>query len=152
MAKEDGGTPKSANVDLAELFDKHGALVAEMAAAGTTIETLKAQVETLTKERDELTAKAGDTDETMAAELKAAKETLGEVTKFLAEHAKAALVASGKDNPEVPEGVTEMVAAITAAGVKLHQIVGAGETAEAASTKATETELKASRSAFRTRR
>lgn len=154
MAKgeNDGGTKKSAELDVTALFDKHGEVVAELATANATVETLTAQVEALTKERDELTAKAGDTDETVAAELKAAKETLDEVTKFLAEHAKAALVASGEDDPKVPEGATELVAAITAAGVKLHQIVGADGTAQTAAQKADSESLKASKSAFRTRR
>ena len=96
-------------------------LKASVAEKDSTIETLKASV---AEKENEITAlKAASEDAVaLAASVAEAKANEKKVTEMLLPHAKAALIASGVAEAELPTNIVALVAAIEDKGLKLHQI------------------------------
>lgn len=125
-----GGEQATAVIELVNL---HAAAKADLALVQAKVTDLEAQIAALTAERDEL--KAASTDDALKASLEEAQAQVAQfdgVAEFLAEQCKAALIASGQENPEVPETIEAQMAAIKEAGVKLHQLFPEGGAAQAA--------------------
>lgn len=112
----------------------HAATSAELKASTDKVGTLeasvtelKASVEAKEKEVTELKAAADaalSDDETKVA-LEAANKEIADAKEILAPHVKAALVASGTAEGDIPQDLAGMTAKIQEAGLKLHQVVGA---------------------------
>ena len=102
-----------ANVELKAANDKVVATEATLATANKTIETLQAENAELKKD---------DAKKTLAE----VQATLTKATEMVAVHAKAALVASGTPDADVPADLVAMLSMIDEKGLKLHQAVGAG--------------------------
>jgi hypothetical protein len=122
--------------------------------------SLKAQIETLTASNTELQTKvdAVKTDETVKAELtavtdklKAAEAEVKAVDEMLGEHVKAALVASGAEVTDAPEGTKAKLAVIEDAKIKLHQAIPVGGISGSADGGAEQNAVKKDFSAFKTR-
>lgn len=146
------GNDGMATVDVTQLIEEVVSLKADATSSEKQIVDLTASIEVLTAERDELKKNAETTDEELKASFETAKASLEEITAFLTEHTKAALVASGQNDPKVPEDAGEMIKAITEAGVKLHQVIGAGAQSSSSNTDVEDTRKAASFAAFKTRR
>lgn len=99
----------------------------EVADAATLTASLKADLQKANEKVAELEKAGGD----KATELVAAKEKaegeLKAAIELVAPHVKAALVASGTEEKDVPSDLTAMMKIVEEKGLKLHQIVGAGE-------------------------
>lgn len=96
-------------------------LTAKLSAKDDEVKTLKAAAEQ---------AQPGTAE--LQAQLDAKTKELADATEKLAPHVKAALVASGTAEAEVPATLIEMAAVVEAKGLKLHQVVGSEPTAIAA--------------------
>ena len=100
----------------------------EMTTAKVTADlALKAsaeQVTTLTAQLAETTAKVTTLEAKVAeaSEGVKLKDEHGKLLTFLSEQTKAALVASGSANPQVPETVDAMLAALNESKLKLHNL------------------------------
>lgn len=112
-----------------------------IASLAVDLGTARAQVSTLTSERDALKAE-GETLKAKVAELteqlknfektQAQVAQFAAVEEFLGEHCKAALVALGETDPSVPETLEEKVKVIKETSVKLHQLIPDGGKARGA--------------------
>lgn len=102
-------------------------LQAQVSDKDKEIESLKAQIPQ--DNTDPVQAKLGEDSETVKAKLEDANNVLAK----LQEQTRAALVASGHENPEVPDTAAECLDAIEQSGLKLHQAVGSGKSSDASS-------------------
>lgn len=105
--------------------------------ANTKVTDLTAQVSTLTASNKEANDKlaaleAGKADSVKEVEAKLAKaeKELADATAIVAPHVKAALVASGVPETEIPAELSAQVKLVEEKGLKLHQIIGAGAKTE----------------------
>jgi len=105
----------------------------ELSQATTTIGTLngeitslKAAAETATAKIAELEAAKGQSVKELETQLAASKEEMKAATEKLTPHVKAALVASGVAETEVPSDLIGQLKLVEDKGLKLHQVIGAG--------------------------
>lgn len=111
-------------VELTQATDKVTALTAEIA-------TLKASGEDKDKKIQELEAAKGQPVTELETKLKESEDQLKAAGEKVAKHLKAALVASGVAEADLPKDLTlsAMLDMIEEKGLKLHQAVGAGSAA-----------------------
>lgn len=113
----------------------HAETSANLKASTSTVATLEASVseakaalEASQKQVAELQASATQTGDEAKTALEAAKKEITEATEKLLPHVKAALVASGVAEDQIPTGLVALAALIEEKGLKLHQAVGASST------------------------
>lgn len=105
---------------------------AEIAAMTTKLTAAEAEVARLKTELEAANAKAEEAAKAPSAEEQAALKEKAEkaeteltaATEKLLPHIKAALVASGADEKQIPATLTAMVEKVEELGVKLHQVLG----------------------------
>lgn len=117
---------KATTSELAEKTVKLTQATTQIEELKEQLTALKAEIETHQKEVAQL-KEAQTTDQTeLNAELTAAKADLQKAAEMLAPHTKAALVASGVDEKEVPTELTAQIKMIEDKGLKLHQMITPG--------------------------
>lgn len=117
---------KATTSELAEKTVKLTQATTQIEELKEQLTALKAEIETHQKEVAQL-KEAQTTDQTeLNAELTAAKAELQKAAEMLAPHIKAALVASGVDEKEVPTELTAQIKMIEDKGLKLHQMITPG--------------------------
>lgn len=123
------GTKDGAHVDPMALVSQLTKASSDLALAQASlagkeqeIEGLKAKITNLETQLEA----AGTPNEELQAQLATANKVADDAKAALTEHCKAALIASGKADQEVPEDVTAMLSIINEAGVKLHQLIPEG--------------------------
>lgn len=132
-------TTQGANMtDMTMLLSKYEESISAVARKDIELTAAKTEITTMTATVEELKASIAAKDVEIAA-LEASKSTdikaveekvaaseqkLTAAYDSLMPHVKAALVASGVAESELPTDITSMVAAISEKGLKLHQLVG----------------------------
>lgn len=137
-------------IDLATFMDAHATLKADVIVKDAKITDLTAQLTALNTKLEGLEKQVTASAAELQKNLDAAIATATAATEFLKTHTKAALVASGKTDPQVPEGVEDMIKAITETGLKLHQVIGAD--GKGASSDSSAETAKVASDAFKTRK
>lgn len=130
---------------VASLAEDKAKLSLELTAAQSALTASTQQVETLTARVTELTASLE-----AAAEGVKIKKEYDEIVSFLSEQTRAALVASGQENPSVPATVPEMLAALNDSKLKLHNLPTGRQTQSSGDLSASTSAV--SNAAFRTRK
>jgi hypothetical protein len=99
-------------------------LSADKAKVEVALTAAQTQVTDLTAQLSASTAKVAELEATVAAAAEGVKlkDEHAKVVAFLTEQVKAALVASGAPNPQVPETVDAMLAALAESKLKLHNL------------------------------
>ena len=100
----------------------------KLTALNAEITTLKASIESKDKTIQELEAAKGQPVKELETKLKSTEDELKAAADKLLPHLKAALVASGAAEADLPKDLTlqAMLGMIEEKGLKLHQAVGAG--------------------------
>lgn len=129
---------------VASLSEAKATAEAALKVSTTQVESLKAQVSTLVTENDDLKKKVE-----AAASMVNLKADHDKLVSFLSDATKDALVASGVENPQVPEKVDDMVAMFKDTTVKLHNLLPKGGVGEPAGTPAGNTQAPANAAAFK---
>lgn len=141
----DPNTPQEAGFALvASLSAEKATAVAALAAADAKNTDLTAQLAAANAQIADLSAKV--TDAAAMVELKADHD---KVVAFLSEQTKAALVASGVENPQVPETVDGMMAALSESTIKLHNLLPKGAVGESSEQEQVEQKAPANLAAFK---
>lgn len=115
---------KAGSADLAKVELKLELAEGKLSAANSEIEALKASVTEKDEKIQELEAGMDESVKEDKAKADKALAELQEATEKLVPHVKAALVASGADEKELPEGFAAMLAMVEEKGLKLHQVIG----------------------------
>lgn len=128
-----GDSDMGLETKLAEVSTELGSAKAELSQANETIKTLgseKGALEASIVEKDaeiaELKADEGEKTKELKASLEKAETQLTEATDAIQEDLKAALVASGQKEEDIPEDLVGMLNLAKESGKKLHQLF-AGE-------------------------
>lgn len=129
---------------LAATSTAKGKLEAELSQSVTKIEglnneilSLKASIEEKDKKISELEAAQGVEVTELKASIEKKDAELKALTDSLVPHVKAALVASGEEETNIPEEASAMLKLVEEKGLKLHQLFGAGEGGKSVSSKDT---------------
>lgn len=109
--------------ELAEKNAELKAALAKVAELEGEVTSLKASVTDKDKEIQTLNEAASKDENEVATELAASKKELEDATEKLAPHVKAALVASGVAEKDIPATLSAQADLIVEKGLKLHQIV-----------------------------
>lgn len=116
-----------------ELVEKVAALSADLAVATPKLEAMAAEVTKLTAmntEKDaeiaKLKADAGNEKLALQASLDDANKTISDTLSALSTHVVAALTAMGQPSTDMPKDIPAMLKLIEEKGLKLHQMMGAG--------------------------
>lgn len=115
---------KAHTSDLAKVELKLELAETNLKAANSEIEALKATVADKDAKIQELEAGMDESVKEDKEKAEKALTELQEATEQLVPHVKAALVASGADEKEVPEGFSAMLKMVEEKGLKLHQVIG----------------------------
>lgn len=116
---------------LAEVSGELGGIKVELSQANEKIEGLNSEIDSLKAQLEEKEKEVEDLKASQSEEEKAdaeAEAKLSEATEKLLPHVKAALVAAGENEDDLPETLVELTELIEDKGLKLHQAVGAGAT------------------------
>lgn len=147
----EGGYNMTLETILAETSQKLGKIEVELSQAKDTITNLNAKISTLEESEKEknkkilsLEASQGEDVKELTASNEKLTAELTEAKNFIFEDVKAALVASGEKEDDVPEDLVAMLSLVREKGLKLHQLFGAGPKADA-----TKTDVTADKSANR---
>lgn len=121
-----------------ELIEKLSTLSSDLATAKLSLTASEARVADLvaqlaaaTKKVADLEAAQGQTAADLTLKADKAEQNLAAAAEKLLPHAKAALVASGTAEADLPKDVMAMLTMIEAKGLKLHQVFGAEPNATA---------------------
>jgi len=132
---------------VASLSEAKAQAEASLKATTTQVETLNAQVTALVAENDSLKKQVAD-----ASEMVALKSDHDKLVSFLSEATKDALVASGVENPQVPNKVEDMVAVFKDTTIKLHNLLPKGQVGEPADASSANAQAPANAAAFQFKR
>jgi chromosome segregation ATPase len=119
---------------LSETSQKLGKVESELTQATVTIEGLNGEIETLkasNAEKDEKITSLEAAQDSDVAELKATNEKLEtqltEASEIIFGDLKAAMVASGEKEEDLPQDLLTMLSLVKEKGLKLHQLFGSEE-------------------------
>jgi len=108
----------------------------ELSQTTAKVEALNGEIVTLTASNKELTDKVtaleaakGDSTKDLEAKLLEVETQLKAATDMVAPHVKAALVASGVAEKDLPQDLLGQIKLVEEKGLKLHQVIGSGPVA-----------------------
>lgn len=124
----------------------------KVVALEATVASVKSELATATTEIETLKSAQGKDQAELVARAEAAEKALKDATEKLAPHVKAALVASGVAEDQVPTDLVAMTKLVEEKGLKLHQIVGAEGSDKGAETDKLSAKADYRSAAFKTRK